>query len=198
MLGWMLDFSVQENKGLITTETGERYTFTGRDWQDSGIPQKGMRVNFELAGPSHVVSVYRVRADVGGVSSSSAAAKSQSAYSPVDWSLLALRNYANFNGRSERCEYWFYLLGVVVIIGVLSVMDAVLFGRDSVGLLVNTFVLFSLVPSIAVAVRRLHDIDKSGWWLLIALIPFLGVFMLLFWAACQGDRGPNAYGDPPG
>jgi uncharacterized membrane protein YhaH (DUF805 family) len=112
----------------------------------------------------------------------------------------ALKKYAVFSGRSRRKEYWYFALFVIIISFVLSIID-VLTGAYArtvgVGLLSSIFSLAVLIPSIAVTVRRLHDIDRSGWWLLIALVPLVGWIVLLGFSVQEGTPGSNRYGFNP-
>jgi uncharacterized membrane protein YhaH (DUF805 family) len=102
------------------------------------------------------------------------------------------KNYVNFSGRASRSEYWFWVLFSAVGQTVFALVDAM------TGIVVFTalFVLSTLLPGIAVAVRRLHDLDKSGWFLLLALIPLVGAIILIVWACQEGTRGPNRFGAP--
>ncbi|MDF2479638.1 MAG: hypothetical protein K0S24_5121 [Sphingobacterium sp.] len=111
-----------------------------------------------------------------------------------DWFLKVVRdNYANFNGRARRKEYWMFvlanlLIGVVFgILGQIASLFSYISGLISLAL---------LIPSIAVAVRRLHDTNKSGWFLLLALIPFVNLY-LIYLLVIEGDKGPNQYGPDP-
>ncbi len=106
----------------------------------------------------------------------------------------ALGNYANFNGRARRSEYWWFFLFVNVLVGVLSVAGvAVSPAISGVGGLVA---LALILPALAVTVRRLHDTDRSGWWILLGLVPFGGLVLLVFFAL-PGTSGPNRFGDEP-
>ncbi|MCJ1676986.1 DUF805 domain-containing protein [Streptomyces sp. APSN-46.1] len=105
-----------------------------------------------------------------------------------------LKKYATFSGRARRQEYWMYTLFNVGIIIVLAILDAVL----STGpLLVGIYVLAVFLPSLAVTVRRLHDLGKSGWWYFISLVPFIGGIWLLVLTATAGQQQPNEYGPDP-
>lgn len=95
-------------------------------------------------------------------------------------------NYANFNGRASRSEFWYWVL-FVVLVGVF--LDIV-----GIELLSIVFALGTLVPYFAVAARRLHDIDKSGWWLLLSLVPIIGAVVLIYWWVQKGTEGPNRFG----
>ncbi len=118
------------------------------------------------------------------------------------------RNYAKFDGRASRPEFWWYQLFVLLVL--FGVAFAAVFldnaiGRQGAtpfrsvaGLGLLAFVLGSFIPTLAVMARRLHDTGNSGWWLLIQLIPYLGFFVLLIFMALPGNSGPNKYGPPPG
>ncbi|WP_404367983.1 DUF805 domain-containing protein [Sphingomonas sp. MMS24-J45] len=164
----------------------------------------------------------------------------------MEWMILPLKRYAEFSGRSRRKEYWMWILFLILANIVLSFLDAVLglggsattttssapgaigaAGNLRGGLLSSIFSLAVLLPNITVAVRRLHDTDRSGWWILLPIAPallavaalvsgavaasassmifagvaFLGVFicaiLLLVWYCTDGTRGPNRFGDDP-
>lgn len=118
----------------------------------------------------------------------------------MSWFIEAVKKYAVFKERSRRREYWYFVLFFVVISVVLSIVDAVIGTYDSasgVGLLSGIFGLALLVPSIAVAVRRLHDTDRSGWWVLISLVPVIGGIVLLVFTVQDGTPGSNRYGPSP-
>ncbi len=114
---------------------------------------------------------------------------------------LALRRYAVFSGRAQRAEFWYFVLYAVLIELVLFGVDKSMGWVDSSGeygfLSMSVAGVLLLVPSISVATRRLHDIGKSGWWQLITLIPVLGILVLMYWCALDGQEGSNAYGDNP-
>ncbi|CAA9303898.1 MAG: Inner membrane protein YhaH [uncultured Lysobacter sp.] len=118
----------------------------------------------------------------------------------MDWYLKVLKNYFNFSGRARRKEYWMFVLFSVIIAIVLGVVDGVLgmtVANGAIGLLGLVYTLAVLIPSIALGIRRLHDIDRSGWWTLIALIPFIGGLVLLVWACSEGTHGDNRFGADP-
>ncbi len=106
-----------------------------------------------------------------------------------------LNKYATFSGRAQRSEYWYFFLFMVLANIVASVLDSVIFGDIPVLYLIATLAL--LVPSIAAGVRRLHDTDKSGWWLLLGLIPFVGAIVLIVFFCQRGTVGPNQFGPDP-
>ena len=111
----------------------------------------------------------------------------------VNWYMHVLTNYTQFTGRAGRAEYWsFFLINLVITL----VLEFVL-GFLHLGFLAYIYSLAVLIPSIAVGIRRLHDTDRSGWWLLIFFIPFLGWIAGLILLALEGTPGPNQYGPPP-
>ncbi|GHG53935.1 DUF805 domain-containing protein [Streptomyces griseocarneus] len=112
----------------------------------------------------------------------------------MHWYVDVLKKYATFSGRAGRPEFWMFSLISFVISIVLAVIDAVLGTDPVIGLVYSLAVL---LPGLAVGVRRLHDIDRSGWWLLLALIPLLGSIVLLVFFALPGTQGENSYGPKP-
>jgi uncharacterized membrane protein YhaH (DUF805 family) len=110
-------------------------------------------------------------------------------------------NYLNFSGRAARPELWWWILFVIIGDILANVIDAIVFGGGGMmmgaGLLGILFTLATLIPGIAVQVRRLHDLDRSGWWLLIVLIPLIGLIVLIYWYVQPGTPGTNQFGPPP-
>ena len=107
--------------------------------------------------------------------------------------LRGFSNYANFEGRATRAESWWWLLFTMFVGFVLSIADLV----SGIFILAMLFRLGTLLPSLAVGVRRLHDINRSGWWLLLGFVPLVGWLVLIVWAIKQGDLGDNRYGSDP-
>lgn len=103
-----------------------------------------------------------------------------------------LTNYVGFSGRARRSEYWWFFLFQVIVSVIMNVVVSV----TGVMLLSTLVSLALLLPGLAVSVRRLHDIDKSGWWLLIALTG-VGIIVLIVWAAQDSQAGDNKYGPNP-
>ncbi len=97
--------------------------------------------------------------------------------------------YVGFAGRAPRSEYWYFTLFLIVVSIALGAA-----GLDQVG---NFFSLVTLLPSLAVGVRRLHDTDRSGWWLLLLLVPLVGMIVLIVWFVKSGTQGANRFGDDP-
>lgn len=118
----------------------------------------------------------------------------------MDWYLEVLRKYTVFTGRARRKEYWFFMLFNVLISLGLSIIDNVLgliLNEAGVGVLSGIYALAVLLPSIAVAVRRLHDSDRTGWWMLLVFLPVLGGLILLVFMVLDGNQGRNRYGEDP-
>lgn len=118
----------------------------------------------------------------------------------MNWYLHVLKNYATFSGRARRKEYWMFFLISALISIVLTLLD-ILLGTYSVeyeaGLFSGLYSLLILIPSIAVVVRRLHDTDRSGWWILISLIPLIGVIVLFVFICLDSQPGTNRFGANP-
>lgn len=127
----------------------------------------------------------------------------------LEYAFLPLKRYADFSGRSRRKEYWaFFLLTLVLgcIVAVLSGMGAAMLdpmsaaSGGSLGMGVLLFVGFALaffIPGLAVQVRRFHDQDKSGWFVLLNFIPYLGGLIVLVFMCLEGTKGPNRFGPDP-
>ncbi|MEP4727992.1 DUF805 domain-containing protein [Parasphingorhabdus sp.] len=142
----------------------------------------------------------------------------------MKWMFLPLKRYADFSGRSRRREYWMFFLFQVIAITLIT-MIAMVFGdfsfdpsdyldasgtfdasRDlpsGIGLLVGLFSIYALatfIPVLAVQVRRLHDTDRSGWWVLLSVIPvinYIGFLVLLVFYCLEGNKGKNRFGEDP-
>ncbi len=111
----------------------------------------------------------------------------------MNWYFAVLKKYAVFSGRARRKEYWMFLLFNIIIFIALGVIEAIV-GTYSVIALFYSLAI--LLPGLGVTVRRLHDTGKSGWWLLIGLVPLLGIVILVFMAQ-DGQAGDNQYGPNP-
>ncbi|ANJ67332.1 hypothetical protein A9404_08010 [Halothiobacillus diazotrophicus] len=114
----------------------------------------------------------------------------------MNWYLDVLKQYAVFNGRARRAEYWYFVLFNLIISIVLGIVDGML-GSSGVGLLGGLYSLAVLIPSLAVSVRRLHDTNRSGWWLLLLLIPLIGFIVILIFMVQDSTPGENTYGSNP-
>lgn len=118
----------------------------------------------------------------------------------MNWYLEVLKKYAVFSGRARRKEYWFFVLFNIIISIVLVFIDvaAGLYNQESgLGMLSGIYSLAVIIPGLAVTVRRLHDTDKTGWWVLIALIPLIGAIVLLVFMLLDSQPGENKYGPSP-
>jgi uncharacterized membrane protein YhaH (DUF805 family) len=107
----------------------------------------------------------------------------------VDAVKTVLGKYVVFTGRAGQAEYWYFFLFNILAAIVFSIIGEIL-GVRLLAFVVN---LALLLPGTGVAVRRMHDVDKSGWWLLLCLVPFIGLIIIV-WLASQGTKGPNRYG----
>ncbi|MGR5236331.1 DUF805 domain-containing protein [Vibrio alfacsensis] len=117
-----------------------------------------------------------------------------------DWYLGVIRNYTGFSGRARRQEYWYFTLVNILVNLVMNIIDRILgnvFQIDNFGLFGVLYALFILIPSLAVTVRRLHDTDRTGWWVLIAIIPIIGFLVMLYFLVQDSEEGTNQYGDNP-
>ena len=115
-------------------------------------------------------------------------------------------NFTNFSGRASRSDFWWWLLAYFLALLALGLVDNLIVGpalgfesgdenaRQPLSML---FALILLIPNFALDVRRLHDIDKSGWWLLLAILPFIGLLVLIYWFVQPGTAGTNRFGIDP-
>jgi uncharacterized membrane protein YhaH (DUF805 family) len=119
----------------------------------------------------------------------------------MDWFIKAMKQYADFNGRARRREFWMFLFVYLLIISGAAIIDNLLEitygGMFFIGPLYSISAVIMLIPSIALVTRRLHDVDKSGWMMLIALIPFVGHVWLLVLQLTEGTPNENQYGENP-
>lgn len=112
----------------------------------------------------------------------------------MQWYLKVLKDYVNFSGRAHRKEYWMFVLFNFIVAFGLGFIDGLI---ETGGVLGGLYNLAVLLPALGVSVRRLHDTNRSGWWLLISLIPIIGALVLLYFMVIEGDDGPNDYGALP-
>ncbi len=118
----------------------------------------------------------------------------------MNWYLEVLRKYAVFQGRARRREYWFFVLFNLLISLALGALDGILGTFDAqagIGVLGGLYALAVFIPALAVTVRRLHDIDRSGWWILIGFIPLIGAIILLVFLVLDSNSGSNRFGENP-
>lgn len=110
------------------------------------------------------------------------------------WKLVVLERYAKFDGRAGRAEFWWFVLANLLVYIALAILMQI---SGIFAILYFIYGLAMIVPAIAVAIRRLHDTDKSGWLLLLGFIPLLGFIILLVFYIQEGTSGPNKYGVGP-
>ncbi|MEW7313415.1 DUF805 domain-containing protein [Buttiauxella gaviniae] len=117
----------------------------------------------------------------------------------MDWYFKVLRNYVGFSGRARRKEFWMFILVNLVLTAVLTILDKMLglrIAKDE-GLLTTIYGVLIFLPYWAVQFRRLHDTDRSAWWLLLLLIPLVGWLIILAFNCQRGTPGENEYGPDP-
>lgn len=119
----------------------------------------------------------------------------------MNWYIKVLKQYADFNGRARRQEYWmFFLFNIIAAFALVMVGGAIGGALDAPAIAMIPYMIYILgvfIPGLAVSVRRLHDQNKSGWYYLVAFIPLIGGIWLLVLLATEGDSGPNQYGADP-
>ncbi len=118
----------------------------------------------------------------------------------MNWYLGVLKKYVEFNGRARRKEYWMFVwfnILISIVLGAVDYATGMYQAEAGVGVLSGIYSLAILLPSIAVAVRRLHDTSRSGWWLLIAFVPLIGGLVLLVFMVLDGTPGSNEHGPNP-
>jgi uncharacterized membrane protein YhaH (DUF805 family) len=118
----------------------------------------------------------------------------------MNWFLVVLKKYAVFSGRAQRAEYWYFVLYYLIIYIGLSIVEGLTglyYAEVGIGMLSGIFTLGMLIPSLSVGVRRLHDTGRSGWWLLIGLIPIIGAIVLIVFTVQDSMPGDNSYGLNP-
>jgi uncharacterized membrane protein YhaH (DUF805 family) len=122
----------------------------------------------------------------------------------MNWYLKVLNQYSDFNGRARRKEYWmFALVNFIISLAIIGIDNALGLSFNytgnisGAGVFNSIYNLLILIPSLAVAVRRLHDVGKSGWMLLIGLIPLVGAIWLLILLLRDSEAGENKYGPNP-
>jgi len=118
----------------------------------------------------------------------------------IDWYVSVLRRYVAFSGRAGRSEYWWFALANAIVAVALTILGKIGESIGLGGLLMVPYYLYLLavlLPSIGVGVRRLHDTGRSGWWLLLAFVPFIGAIVLIIFFILDSTPGDNKYGPHP-
>ena len=193
MKGKILDFSVQTNIGVISGDDQKRYNFIGSEWCGSQIPNRGDSVDFDIDPEGKAIKIYIALESSCPIQHTSSENKNEMQFNMVDWFIKCLKNYTNFSGRARRKEYWFFVLSQFCLLLIAGIIDTILFDDISLFYILVSLGLF--LPSLAVAVRRLHDTDRSGWFILISLIPIIGL-IVIYWLASDTKLAPNQWGDP--
>jgi uncharacterized membrane protein YhaH (DUF805 family) len=204
MKGKILDYSIQESSGLISGEDGNRYKFSNSEWKADKAPKVNQKVDFEADG-DEAKGIYldssNIQFDTDGMKDkiSNMSDSDFVQNGPLSYYILAFKKYFDFSGRATRSEYWWFILFSTIASIILSILDGVFGTYDAqmgTGLLSGIYSLAVIIPSIAVAARRLHDIGKSGWWQLLLIIPIVGVIILIIWLATD-SKEDNKYGPNP-
>ena len=208
MKGKVLDFSIQKGGGLILGDDGQRYLFVASEWQEQSLPLRDVVVDFEAAG-KYAKGVYLLAQTVPQIQAATPTVKPKpfkatdnKEPSLLDLAISAVKHkYLLFNGRASRKEFWAVMLFSVLISFALQLLYTLGFAiSDNLGLLLALpFVIFALgmvIPQLAVSVRRLHDTDKSGWWLLLGFIPIFGTIALIVLFSLASSEGDNRFGEP--
>lgn len=118
----------------------------------------------------------------------------------MDWYISAFEKYATVNGRASRKEYWCFVifhLFFILTFGFIDFLIGAFYAKLGIGLLSGMYVLFSFSPAISVAVRRLHDTGRTGWWLLFYLIPLIGAIVICVFLVLDSEPKENKYGNNP-
>ena len=118
----------------------------------------------------------------------------------MQWYIDVLKKYAVFNGRARRKEFWMFTLFSIIASLILAAIDRIIgttYNNGTSGILQNIYSLAVLLPTIGVGIRRMHDTNRSGWWILINLIPCIGWIWFIVLAAQEGNAGDNQYGPDP-
>ncbi len=125
-------------------------------------------------------------------------------FTVVDWfKKILIKNYGNFSGRARRKEFWYFNLGLLIVLFPLIALMFYALSVELISLFIVAYLVIILIllatfiPGLSVSIRRLHDINKSGWFYLVFLVPLVGSFILLIWFLMEGTPGSNHYGPDP-
>ena len=113
----------------------------------------------------------------------------------MNWYLAVLKNYFGFSGRARRSEYWYFILFNFLITIALAIIDS--FVDPQQNIITVIYIIALIIPGLAVAFRRLHDTDRSAWWILIGLVPLVGAIILIVFYCQEGTKGDNRFGPDP-
>ena len=200
MKGTILDYSIQSNSGVISGDDQIRYPFTGAEWKADVPPNRGIRVDFDVDSMGNALQIYTelktsntfqsINHQLDQISNPN---KDEEQYNPIDWFVKCIKQYVTFDGRARRKEFWFFAL--FYLLGAFATMFIdYLFGTEI--LFYVLYILAMALPQAGVAIRRLHDIGRSGWWYLVSLVPIVGFILLIIWFSKDGDTHNNLYGQP--
>ena len=212
MKGKVLNYSEQNGQGTVVAEDNNTYIFSTYNWLEQAQPMVGDEVKLDIDHTGSVVGVsygllrknYASTVpqdnpmpviDHGAMGANNMPAEwaIEENYTIVDWFKKCLSKYATFQGRARRKEYWYCNLMVIIIYIVAAIIDGIL-GTD--GVIASLAILGLFLPLLSVLVRRLHDINKSGWWYWISAIPLIGAILLLVWMCTDTSPNTNQYGPP--
>ena len=200
MKGSILDYSIQTNSGIISGDDQNRYKFTGAEWRGQRPPTRGDRVDFDIDSTGNAIQIFNALAHSNPVQNISNQLdkisdqnKAEEQFNMIDWFVKCLKNYANFSGRARRKEYWFFIVVQIGLIIIASIIDSVIFNGPSIFYALTVLGLF--IPSLSVAIRRMHDTGRSGWLTLISLIPLVGL-IVIYWLASETKQETNQWGQP--
>lgn len=118
----------------------------------------------------------------------------------MNYFVECMKKYATFSGRARRKEYWIFCVCYVAIIFIAAIVDGMMSGsnpKDMSSIMTSLASLALFLPSLAVSVRRLHDTDRSGWWVLVNFIPLIGQLVWFVFVCLEGTKGDNRFGEDP-
>lgn len=201
MKGTLLDFNIQLNEGAISGEDGKRYSFFGSEWKEQVAPARGQQVDFVVNELNQATAIYLTAYSQHSnasqfIASNNDQIQAEENYGFIDWSMKCLKNYATFSGRARRKEYWcFYLFQIVLGLGIGVVLGIAGISDDGMDVISGLLSLAFLLPTLAVGARRLHDVNRSGWWMLIAFT-IIGLIPLFIWSVSETKPESNKWGQP--
>ena len=199
MKGVILDFSIQDNTGVISADDQQRYHFSGADWRGQKPPARGDKVDFAINPEGQATDVYMALAATNPMHNFSEQldkfsdqSQSEENFNMIDWVVKCLKNYANFTGRARRKEFWFFYLATIILNIATQIIDSIL-STGTIFYVVGVLAMF--IPTLAAGARRLHDVGRSGWWQLLALT-VIGIIPLIIWWASETKAENNQWGQP--
>lgn len=213
MKGIILDFSIQQSTGLISAEDGNRYEFAAAEWQEHDFPHRGTEVDFTINADGKAIAVYRTNTFNAFNSFPHAHTAPNIHFQDLlpkpkpnlidNFLFVVGKNYVNFKGRASRYEFWMFQLAYFLLQLIILALQIVGFILESDIIITFTLMLSWIsitalfLPSLAINTRRLHDVGKSGWFQLIALIPLIGAIFLIVLYCSSSQKHTNLYGEPP-